>query len=105
MALSNMLNEPRREIVETVVGIAAAAAGFALLILYEYLFVSLVYLPWLCFGHNASAHGNDVNVGTFVGIVALGASFLLLIAIHALGDAICSALQRRDIHLRPRVRR
>ena len=97
MALSNIFREPRREITESVVGLSI----FGVFLYGDYHLTkwALAELP----------HGGPplpiamilVGVGIFF---ACGFSFLILVLTHALGDAICNALQRNGVHLRPRVR-
>ena|ERR1700722_3562393 len=101
MALSNILNEPRREITESVVGIGVVSAGIAL----DYWFAS-----WFWNVTKDSAGGPcPIALGMFFGlVVALGiviVPVLFMVATHAVGDAICNALDRRGIYLRPRNRR
>lgn len=102
MALSNIFNEPRREITETVVGlgvVGSAVAGF----------LSLDYatVRWL---EAVYGEGRDpfvlktVLVGIllgFCGSILVGLLFLT----HAAGDNICTALERRGVQMRPRQRR
>lgn len=103
MALSNIFREPRREITESVAGLVV----FAVVVFVDYSFGlwlqdyagmcgpagtsnSYICLPW--------------QIGMAFGILLALLAFLALIITHALGDAICNALDRQGIHLRPRNR-
>jgi hypothetical protein len=96
MALSNIFREPRREITESVVGIAAVGV-----------FVGADY------GLALLLHDGDKSLDlpacmaivAVVVIVCCSALYAALQATHAIGDSICNALQARGIHLRPRQRR
>jgi hypothetical protein len=77
MALSNIFKEPRREITETVVGLAVA-------------------VPFA----TADCYLFGLNLGAFLGAMVGGAVF-----IHEAGESLCDYLQEAGIHLRPRQRR
>lgn len=97
MALSNIFREPRREITESVLGIAPLAVW-----LYVDYHLSVAIeaavgpgnLPW--------------QAAMFLLTLGLGASLffltLLALATHALGETICNALARRGLELRPKNR-
>lgn len=96
MALSNIFREPRREITETVVGIALFA-GFGVpdyfLVAYMYAHDTSKYLPpFLVY----------LLVMTFFVAAAVAAVVGVAFGIHAIGEVACNALDRRGIHLRPR---
>ena len=99
MALSNMLNEPRREITETVVGIAVVVP-FAWL---DYYFACGLW---------ESAKGTKDSMPFvvalfFTAFTLAGLGFMLvmfLLLVHGLGDIACNALERRGFQLRPRQR-
>ena len=91
MALSNLLNEPQREITETVVGIAAIVP-FGIL---DYYTATWIYKP-----------GKDdfIFLLFFTTIFIFLCLFVLIIAailIHLLGEFICNTLDRHGLHLRP----
>jgi H+/Cl- antiporter ClcA len=98
MALSNIFREPRREITETVVGIAVVAVllgadYFAARELQKIpgwsdcpLLVAMVLIP------------GAIAMGWGLGL------FRLPQIAHAIGEDACEALQRHGIHLRPRNR-
>lgn len=99
MALSNIFNEPRREITESVVGIGIVAV----LIVSDY--------PAACWFQEftgGAQYGCPWRLGLLlipvVMVLVVMVSMMALFATHALGDAACDALQRRGIHLRPRNR-
>lgn len=96
MALSNIFNEPRREIIETIVGLAVMALpGYV-----TYLIAS-TYRLW------------DPTLPYFLSLVFAAISlFIMLMAvigvaifIHFVGEEVCEALDDRGIRLRPRDRR
>lgn len=100
MALSNIFNEPRREIVEQIVGMTAVAVvvggyGFA------------VYHLAMHFHDSHPERDFDLQVAASILILASFAlvTVIFIILTHAVGDRICNALQARGIHLRPRERR
>ena len=96
MALSNMLNEPRREITET-------AAGIGLVCLP----VGLDYFGVLWLRDPADPD----PVWVWMVVVAIGMLFaavgvaLCALLIHAVGEVICDFLEDRGLYLRPRTRR
>jgi hypothetical protein len=102
MALSNIFREPRREITETVVGVAlitipVVADYFAALELQK-LSGGWGVFPW------------PIGMLFVPLVVILGAMAVVAVAlgfplvVHAIGEDACEALQRRGIHLRPRNR-
>ena len=99
MALSNIFREPRREITESVVGLCV----FAVFALADWWFASWLADCPAC-GPTAPPWVLRMLLSLLVGVmlVILGCGVLLFT--HALGDAICNALQARGIHLRPRER-
>ena len=97
MALSNILREPRREITETAIGVAVVGIPIAL----DYVF-----------GVAVSDDKHPVWLGMLLGAVLLALAFLatagvliVVLGIHEVGEGICNTLQKRNIHLRPRVRK
>ena len=101
MALSNIFREPRREITESLVGIAVVAVPLGL---------AWWFGEWLNEITSSYEEGAmPVFLGFIVGCLLEFVTFLLVTGFleltHAIGDAICDTLERRNIHLRPRVRR
>lgn len=99
MALSNIFREPRREITESVVGLALAAA-----ILVPLLWVDYHFARW--FEEITGGAGNggcpwQLGMGLFGPMAGLGI-MAALFATHELGDRACDALERRGLQLRPR---
>ncbi len=94
MALSNILNEPRREITESIVG---------LIILCAFMAVDYAFGVWL---ENVAGH-NDIPwpIGMILGIPATILLVAILFVTHAIGESVCNILQKNDIHLRPRDRK
>ena len=100
MALSNIFREPRREITETVVGIGIFSMGAVPLSWGE-------YRLWDLIRSDVPHVGDAVAVILLSNIVLIACgtlSALLVMGIHALGDAICTGLEKRGIQLRPRRR-
>jgi hypothetical protein len=101
MALSNIFREPRREITESAIGVAA---------LIPFAVADIFFAPWFHEVTGGDAHGGcPVGLAYFVGAFALLAGcvvmILLALASHAIGEGICNSLARRGLELRPKVRR
>lgn len=99
MALSNIFREPRREITESVIGLAA----FGTFVLIDYQFGC-----WLENRVGYSPPGDAVFpwfLGMLMGVGLLAFIFVVLMVTHTLGDTICDGLQGAGINLRPRQRR
>ena len=95
MALSNIFQEPRREITESAIGLAV----FGVAIWGDYKFG--------CF-YNATGGGPIIEgmvAGLLIGSVSLMALVVIAYATHAIGEAACNTAQAIGIHLRPRVRK
>jgi len=100
MALSNIVKEPRREIIETLVGIIASVP---LLVLNYYVANAMYYgslhdkdpMPWLL------AFFFCAPLCIFIAAASIVAA---CIGVHTLGENICRELQERGIHLRPKQR-
>lgn len=94
MALSNIANEPRREIIEQV-------AGVAVFIIYVGGTYALV--KWL-----GATNTEDVIFGTLLGLVAIPllliVLFLLSLALHWLGEGVCALLAKAGADPRPTQR-
>lgn len=98
MALSNILREPRREITESLVGLTVFGAAV-----------------WADYAFDAWFRDLDppktsqeailgITLGMIVGVLLAAIVTFVLIVTHALGTAICNALEKRGVHLRPRQR-
>lgn len=97
MALSNIFREPRREITESLLGIAPIAiwlyVDYRLSVAIE-AEVGPRDMPW-----------QGAMVLLTIGLlVALFFLFLIAVGTHALGEAICNAIARRGLELRPKNR-
>jgi hypothetical protein len=95
MALSNILIEPRRELIESAVGVALVALALAL---------DIAFGAWL---HRwAAAHGAEVPAlaGCFVGLLATMLLFLLAHLTHWVGEGACDLLKRHGMEIRPKTR-
>ena len=101
MALSNIFNEPRREITETAVGFAIVAP-----VISVWVATSL----WMARAdYSYENHPIACTVlAFFLVLMGMMASFAILsgffLLVHSIGEGFCDALQRRGIHLRPRRR-
>ena len=100
MALSNIFREPRREITETIVGALVILVPLTALLVIDYWVVTkLLKNPDKL---------EDVAIGMVLLLpgMAIGLAVLGMLAevFHAAGERICNALDRRDIHLRPKRR-
>lgn len=98
MALSNIFREPRREITESVIGIAAFG-GF--------LFFDSYFARWF---HDVTGSVNPHNacpipIGYVVGIFAFVLLLLIVFLTHLLGEGLCDFMANRGLELRPRNRR
>lgn len=98
MALSNIFNEPRREITETLVGIGGVLA------------VPALFYP-LGLGINAEIGYRSLEwwqativgaVGLFFLAVALVMLLVVAVALHRLGEGVCALLDGFGIELRPK---
>ena len=97
MALSNIFREPRREITESIVGIAAFGVAMAGDYHFARWFEEITT--------NSEGHGGcPWPLGLMFGFIFLGIIIAVVFFTHAIGDSICNALQERGIHLRPRNR-
>lgn len=98
MALSNIFREPRREIIESAIGLSIIAG----LIIADYE-VSL----------SVASEGKDHIADLVVGMIIfpIGLALLLLIGwvilrvTHFIGEEICDSLEDAGVRLRPRDRR
>jgi hypothetical protein len=98
MALSNIGKEPRREITESLLGIV-------LLVLFvggDYVisdyFVSTLPKP------KKGDLGLTMISIPLIGILIFMAVYGLALFTHFIGEQVCNALEKKGIHLRPRVR-
>jgi uncharacterized membrane protein YidH (DUF202 family) len=97
MALSNMLREPRREITETVVGIIVVGAALSAFAWLDYQFAN-----WM--SNRREDFAPLLIVGAFILVGGVIVTFVLAFVTHAIGDAICTALENRGVQMRPRQR-
>lgn len=96
MALSNIFREPRREITESVMGIAI----FLALLWPDYRFAL-----WFQDLTGGPERGVPVIMGLFAGATAGAACVALLFFTHFVGEEVCEWLDDRGLRLRPRNRR
>lgn len=91
MALSNMLREPRREIIETLIGgtILCMVVYICYFFAINWPILSIKYV-W------------DLLANMGIWFVIGGLVWLFLIFIHFIGEEICDSLQRNGIRIRPR---
>lgn len=101
MALKNIFNEPRREIVEQVVGMGAVLIGIAAFCLADN-WIAHALIEGDPYGNLGVGAARAISVVILmVGIIAVAVFTVLA---HEIGDSICNAFQARGIHLRPRNR-
>jgi hypothetical protein len=91
MALSNIFREPQREITESVVGIVLLTA---------FIFAGYLFCLWI-----GCKRWEDFVLGGALWLLVVGAVWLFITVTHDIGDEVCNALQRANIHLRPRNRK
>ena len=103
MALTNIFEEPRRELTESAVGLVTVGIGAMLVTL---LIIGEMHLT-------GDIHFADQGTGQFVlgvvvylfGNLVVGLFlFLFVVVTHVLGEAVCNKLARRGIYLRPQQR-
>jgi hypothetical protein len=103
MALSNIFNEPRREITESVVGTLVVLA----LLFVDYRFGRW----WQQILENTHRHPPGFWHGFFVigmvfGALAIAAAYpLLAVFPHFIGEVVCGFLANLGLELRPKERR
>ena len=107
MALSNIFREPRREIIETLVGVGVIILGACLVFYPDYRFG--LWFNAHCVSDSSGPHDVlGIGLGMFFGLGAPILGFLVLtliaVAIHAVGESLCDALDRRGLRLRPTQR-
>ena len=96
MALSNIFREPRRELTESVVG--TVVTGLLLWADYH-------AAHWFYLASGGEGKGCPWPLGMILlPIVALGATCTFLFIPHVIGEALCDALARRGLELRPKRR-
>lgn len=95
MALSNIFREPRREITESVVGLAVGVSA---------IWADYEFAIWFKEATGSINGGCPWPLGMLLGAIFAFLLVMFVFATHALGDGICDALQSRGIHLRPRYR-
>lgn len=98
MALSNIFNEPRREITETLIGMMLVGVPLAVDCYFaDSLVPAEVTLRWLAVIFIMFA----IAVGTAFGILL---AISLVHAAHSLGELICDILDDAGLRLRPQRR-
>lgn len=98
MALSNMLKEPRREITESVIGLALLGAWLVL----DYYFA--MWLQEITSGGSGNPCPWPIAM-IFIGPCATAMILGVIFAAHAIGEAICDSLERNGVRLRPQRRK
>lgn len=94
MALSNVLREPRRELIEQGLGVLAIG-GF---IGFDYIITSLIFADFMA---PTTYLWADFAFAMFVGAAAIFLGFIGLHIIHWIGEAVCGAMARRGYDPRP----
>lgn len=95
MAIGNMLREPRREITESLVGLAIVAVP---------VWADYRFAVWLQRATGDCPWPAGMLLGLLGAIIVFVATGLVVFGTHALGETVCNALQRKGVHLRPRQR-
>jgi hypothetical protein len=98
MALSNIFREPRREITETVVGVALITIP----VVADYF--AALELQKLSGGWSEFPWPIGMLFAPLLVMAAAAVAFGLPLVVHAIGEIGCEALEERGIHLRPRNR-
>jgi hypothetical protein len=98
MALSNMLREPRREIIETVVGIMA----FSVFLLFDTFFAR--WFQAVTTDSNGGRNGCPIPIAYLLGVLAFMALIGIVFFIHFLGEELCDFLDDHGLELRPNPR-
>lgn len=95
MALSNIFREPRREITEQLVGIAALAM---------FLYFDWHFAVWLKTVSGGEQNGCPLVLGLACGAFAIALLIILWHLVHAFGESVCDFLKNRGLELRPKTR-
>lgn len=94
MALSNIFREPRREMIESIVGLSALGAlaygDYHLAVWFHEVTKPIGACP--------------VPIGMILGVVAAVAAIAALFATHSFGEWVCNSLAQRGYELRPKRR-
>lgn len=99
MALSNLRNEPRREITEQVLGVLTTAAFFGIDFGGAYWWnLKVSPLEWPYFLITMAL----IPMGLFAAVML---AILLAIITHGIGEAVCEVLDNWNLDPRPRLRR
>lgn len=96
MALSNIFREPKRELIESAIGICLFACG---------LWVDYHFACWFHDATSGVQGGCPVPLGMVIGIILLAVTWLALLFTHFIGELICDSLALRGLELRPKNRR
>lgn len=91
MALSNLTKEPRREVIEQSLGIAAFAF---------YIWADYAFIRWL-----GAVKTGDLVFGMLLGFVSIPMVglllFMMLLLAHAVGEGVCALCARAGFDPRP----
>jgi hypothetical protein len=99
MALTNIFREPRREITETIAGIAAIVIVLGGLLAIGAKSVQFIS-PEM---YEESPIGAGI-VALVVAVIVVFTTSVILNVIHDVGEEVCGSLQKRGINLRPKRR-
>lgn len=100
MALSNMVKEPRREIIETIVGLGL----FSLFVFADYWFAVWFSYVTSWIGSNGLQYDIPWPVGMLVGIIGLIIAIPIIVFIHFIGDEMCNGMRNLGYDPRPTKR-
>lgn len=95
MALSNIFNEPRREVAETAAGVVVVGVALSAFGVVDYLVALLIM---------SAVPEMPLAIAILIGAPIVGSMYPILQLIHLFGEEVCDALERRGVHLRPRER-
>jgi hypothetical protein len=94
MALSNIFREPKREIIESVVGVAIV--GFVL-------YFDWKFACWFQAQVMPTDHVFRI-IGILAGLIIFMLAFGLVIFTHWVGEGVCEILKNHGLELRPNPR-
>lgn len=108
MALSNIFQEPRREITESVVGIVVGSCVLSLIGLLDHL-VAVVLMHIHFDVGKYDPQPVDIVFFHFAAVFALVVGgvglWIFFHATHSIGEDICDAFAKRGLELRPKIRK
>lgn len=98
MALSNIFDEPQREITETLIGFGALCGGGWL----DYRWATWCLNDYVPKTPQDLPYSGALILTMVIGLLAVIGFWIALLIVHALGDFLCDELEIHGIKLRPR---